>query len=276
MNKSTEHFPGFDAATATDLRMSLELSLEDLVASDDCDFRRLFLADRMFLNGRLSKIYGGNLKDDAPFQLVAIDGEHRAGILTHPYLMAVFSDATTTSPIRRGVFVSRGVLGRALLPPPDAFVPLAPSLHPDLNTRERVSLQTKDASCQTCHAMINPLGFTLENFDAIGRFRKEEGPKPVDATGEYQPRLGSNVKFNGARELAVYLAQSDEAHTAFVDKLFHFAIQQPIRAYGMETSSQLKKNFSESHFNMRKLLMEIGITAAADNRSLTLDSRADK
>lgn len=276
LNKSVVEFPGFDAATAHDLRQSLELSLDDLLASEACDFRQLFLDDKIYLNGRLSKVYGGDLPEGAAFQRVVIDGDLRAGILTHPYLMAVFADATTTSPIRRGVFVARSVLGRALLPPPDAFVPLAPSLHPDLTTRERVGLQTRDASCQTCHALINPLGFTLENFDAIGRFRTQEGPKEVDASGEYLPRLGVKVDFHGARELAVYLAQSEEAQAAFVEKLFHFAVQQPIRAYGSETSAQLRKSFAASGFQLRKLLIEIAITAAVDNRSQTLQSRADQ
>ncbi len=271
LNKSAEQFPDFSAAVASDLRMSLELFLDDLIASEPCDFRRLFLSKKLYFNGTLSKLYGGDLPADAPFQQVSQEGTSRAGILMHPYLMSVFADATTTSPIRRGVFVARGVLGRALLPPPDAFVPLPPDLHPDLSTRERVSLQTRDVSCQTCHALINPLGFTLENFDAIGRFRMKEGEKPVDSTGEYVARSGSKVGFNGPRELANYLAKSEEAHSAFVDKMFHFAVQQPIRAYGGEVSLRLKKSFAESNFNMRHLLMEIGIAAASDDRNQASD-----
>ncbi|MDB5386009.1 MAG: cytochrome c [Planctomycetaceae bacterium] len=262
LNKAADQFPGFDVATARDLRLSFELLLDQVIASDNCDFRQLFLTNQIELNGRLSKVYGGNLPPDAPFQRVAIETEHCAGILTHPYLMSVFADATTTSPIRRGVFLARGVFGRALLPPPDAFVPLAPALHPNLNTRERAALQTKETSCQTCHAMINPLGFALENFDAIGRYRTEEVARPIDATGEYTTRKGVQVKFKGARDLAAYVAQSEEAHSAFVEKMFHYAVQQPVRALGTETSPRLKQAFRDSQFNMRKLLMEIGIESA--------------
>lgn len=262
LSKSPEQFAGFDEATARDLRVSLELFLEELIAADDCDFRKLFLSDQVYLNGRLSKLYGGGLAADAPYQRLALDEGRRAGVLTHPYLMSVFADATTTSPIRRGVFVARGVLGRALLPPPDAFTPLAPSLHPGLSTRERVSLQTQAETCQACHALINPLGFPLETFDAIGRFRLEEAGRPVDATGEYASRRGNTAKFNGPRDLAAYLAHSDEAHVAFVDKLFHFAIQQSPRAYGPETTAHLKQRFVDAQFNMRTLLIEIALTAA--------------
>lgn len=261
--KSTEQFPGFDSEIARDLRLSLELFLEEIIASESCDYRQLFLAQSVPLNGRLSRIYGGNLPEDAAFQPLVIDGGIRAGLLTHPYLMSVFADSTTSSPIRRGVFLARGVLGRALMPPPDAFVPLAPSLHPDLNTRERVVLQTSEKSCQSCHGMINPLGFTLGHFDAIGRFQPEEGKRPIDATGEYTSRRGTTVKFDGARQLAAYMAESDEAHSAIVDKLFHFAVQQPVRAYGNATSSQLKNVFKESQFNLRRLVLEIGVISAS-------------
>lgn len=269
LSKSTEQFAGFDVAVARDLRLSLELFLDDVIVSENCNFRQLFRSNRIYLNGRLAKLYGANLPPDSPFQKVEVDADRRAGILTHPYLMSVYADATTTSPIRRGVFLARSVLGRALLPPPDAFVPLAPSLHPNLNTRERAILQTKAESCQACHALINPLGFTLENFDAIGRWRGEELNRPVDATGNYAPRNGDAVKFNGARELANHLAQSEEAHSAFVEKLFHFAVQQPIRTYGADASSQVKKTFRDSQFNMRKMFIEVSIIAAQGPQQTT-------
>ena len=262
MEKSNELFPGFDSTVSQDLRMSLELFLNEVIASDNSDFRQLLLADSIYLNGRLSKFYGGSLPETAGFQRVSLDAEHRAGMLTHPYLMSFLADASTTSPIRRGVFVARGVLGRPLLPPPDAFSPLAPSLHPDLNTRERVLLQTQAKSCQSCHALINPLGFPFERFDAIGRLRSEDNGRSVDATGRYSSRAGVTTEFTSARALAIYLSESDEVHAALVDKLFYFSVQQPIRAFGEDSSANLKAAFVGSQLHLRKLIMEIGITAA--------------
>ena len=119
-------------------------------------------------------------------------------MLTHPYLLAAFAHTTATSPIHRGVLLARGVLGLTLHPPPEAFTPLPESLHPDFTTRERVALQTKGESCQSCHGVINPLGFTLEHFDAVGRYRDQDNGKPIDATGAYKTRGGETVKFDGA------------------------------------------------------------------------------
>ena len=124
--------------------------------------------------------------------------------------MAGFAYTSTSSPIHRGVFLSRSVLGRTLRPPPEAVAPLSPDLHAALTTRERVALQTKPEACQMCHAMINPLGFSMEHFDAVGRFRKQEKGRPIDAGGTYQTRDGSLVKFAGVRELAEYLTKSQE------------------------------------------------------------------
>src|SRR5262249_2635166 len=159
----------------------------------------LLLADSLYLNGRLGQFYGADLPAGAPFQKVTLKQGPRAGVLSHPYLLATFAYTSTSSPIHRGVFVARSVLGVSLRPPPEAFTPLAPDLHPQLTTRERVILQTSPQSCQTCHGVINALGFPLENFDAAGRFRAMEKGRPIDATGSYRTRGGEAVRFAGLR-----------------------------------------------------------------------------
>jgi cytochrome c553 len=264
--KDPKRFPGFDAATVADLRTSLELFLEDVIWGKDSDFRRLLTDDQVFLNGRLAKFYGAKLPDDAPFQKVALDAEKRAGVLTHPYLMSAFAYTGSSSPIHRGVFLARGVLGVSLRPPQDAFTPLPEDLHPTLTTRERIQLQTKPQACASCHGVINPLGFALESFDAVGRFRDRDNGKPVDATGSYQTRNGETVKFDGARELAKYLTVSDEVHGAFTEQLFHHLVKQPVRAYGVETPVNLRRAFAENSFSVRKLAAEIATTAALKAR----------
>ena len=262
LSKDPAQYPGFDKVAAADLRTSLELFLEDVLYSEASDFRQLILSESLFLNGRLGKLYGADLPPDAPFQKVAFKGGERAGVLTHPYLMAAFAYTATSSPIHRGVFLARNVLGQTLRPPPEASAPLAPDLHPQLTTRERVLLQTKPEACQSCHSMINPLGFTLENFDAIGRYRNKEKGRPIDATGSYLTRKGEVVKFVGVRELAQFLARSDETHEAFVEQLFHYLVKQPIRAYGPRKLEDLRQTFADNRFSIRRLVTEIIVESA--------------
>ncbi len=277
--KDPSAFPGFDAAVASDLRTSLDLFLDDVVWGEDPDFRRLLLAEDLYLNGRLSRFYGGDLPADADFRKVSAGsaglGGDRAGVLTHPYLMATFAYTGSSSPIHRGVFLARSVLGRTLRPPPEAFAPLAAELHASLTTRERVTLQTSPAACLGCHGMINPLGFGLENYDAVGRYRGEEKGKPVDASGAYETGSGEPVKFTGARALAKVLAGSEETHGAFVKQLFQYLVKNPMRSFGPGTESNLKTSFADNGYHVRKLVAEIVTTAAlpAGGRNPSTDAR---
>jgi hypothetical protein len=264
--KDAKQFPGFDKAIAADLRASLDLFLDDVIWSEASDFRQLLLADYVFLNGRLAKFYGTDLPANAPFQKVSFQPGERAGVLTHPYLMSTFAYTASTSPIHRGVFLARGVLGLTLKPPPEAFSPLAPELHPDLTTRERVLLQTRPQACQSCHAMINPLGFTLEHFDAVGRYRDKEKGKPIDSTGVYLTRSGKEVKVAGIRDLATFLAGSEETQESFVRQLFQYLVKQPIVAFGPGKLGDLCRSFADKQYNVRKLMVEIVTEAALDQR----------
>ena len=262
--KDLEKYPGFDANVVSDLRTSLELALDNVVWSEKSDFRELLLSDKVFLNGRLAKIYGAPLGSRAPFQLVSMDFGRRSGVLTHPYLLSSFAYIDTSSPIHRGVLIARSLLGRRLQPPPQAFVPIEAKLHPKLTTRQRVALQTRPAACASCHNLINPLGFSLEKFDAIGRLRAKEGDVPVDASGSYRGRDGREVKFSGPRDLAVFLAGSEEVHEAFVEKLFHHIVKQPVKAYGPNAARTLLEQFRAGEFNMREQMIEIAVLTSIE------------
>ena len=260
--KDPKRYPEFDERVHSDLRTSLEMFLERVVWSDKSDFRELMQTDQVFLNGRLAKIYGANLPPDAPFQYVLYQPGERAGVLTHPYLMASFAYLDSSSPIHRGVLIARNLLGRILNPPPEAFTPFPASLHPKMTTRERVAMQTRPAACMSCHDMINPLGFTLERFDAIGRLQKVENGKPVNTTGGYQTLDGKFVKFTGVQDLARFLANSEEARAAFVPKLFQYLVKQPIRAYGALAGPQLTSAFARNECSIRKQMIE-SVTVSA-------------
>jgi len=269
--KDRDLHAGFSPEVAADLRTSLLMSLDDVLGASgtatSADFRRLFLDDEVWLNGRLAPLYGARLPADAPFTRVRLDEGRRGGVLSHPYMMSVLSYTAATSPIHRGVFLARSVLGNVLKPPQEAVAPLAPDQHPDLTTRERVALQTSAVACQTCHTMINPLGFALEEFDAIGRHRlverRGDAEKPIDASGSYLPREGPEASFTGVRELATYLAASRDAQEAFVQSLFHALVKQPVRAWGPDALETLRAGFAAGGFDIRRLVVDILVMAAA-------------
>jgi len=266
--KDSEAFPGFTPKLQADLRRSLDTQLDDIVWSDASDFRQLFTADWAYTTPTMTKFYGDSWKPAAdsnskqPLQRTAGDSKIRAGIISHPYLMSGLAYNRSTSPIHRGVFLNRYVLGRTIRPPSEAFTPLSPDLHPSLTTRERVALQTSPSSCQVCHIRINGLGFTLENFDAAGRYRLKDGGKPVDNTGSYVTTRGKQVKFNGAHQLTAFLATSDDAYQAFVLRAFHHFTKQPPAAFGAGTLEKLTHQFKQDGYSIRKLIVEIAVIAA--------------
>ena len=267
LGKDPAKFAGFTPELASDLRTSLELFLDDVFWGEKSDFRELLLGDKVYLNGRLAQFYGADLSTDSGFTKVALNSAERAGVLTHPYLMANFAYTGTSSPIHRGVFIARGVLGRGLSTPPIAAAPLAPDLLPSLTTRERVAMQTQPPACQSCHSLINPLGFAFEHFDAAGKYRGEEKGKSVDATGVYLTKTGATVSFNGARDFANFLVRCDETQGAFVEQLFHYLAKQAILAYGPGTTERLKTDFARNQFNMRALTVDIMTETALKGRS---------
>jgi hypothetical protein len=270
--KDKTRYSEFSPEIAADMRISLELFLDDVLwgparsGGGPADYRRLFTDDEIYVNGRLAPFLGTSLSADAGFRRVRLDDGRRAGVLSHPYMASVLSYSGATSPIHRGVFLARSVMGNVLKPPQDAVAPLAPDQHPDLTTRERVSLQTAPVACQTCHTMINPLGFALEEFDPVGRHRTVEQrggvDKPIDASGSYQPREGPAATFKGARELATYIAASRDAQEAFVQSLFHAIVKQPIRAWGPDTLDRLREGFVAHGCDVKRLLVDIMETAA--------------
>ncbi len=259
--KDNELFPDFDEALIADLRTSLNLFLDDIVWSDSSDYRQLVLADSVYMNQRLARFFNVELPAGEGFRKVEFEPDKRRGVLTHPYLLSNLAYHNVSSPIHRGVFVSRRLLGRSLKPPPQAIEFKDADFDPHLTTREKVHILTRSAACQTCHVVINPIGFTLENFDAVGRYRKEEQGKPIDSKTIYSNANGKSIKLEGAGSLAQLIAGSQHAHGTFVDQLFHHAIKQPINVYG-NARQNLVKHFVQSEYNVQELLVEIATTAA--------------
>ncbi|MCP4788143.1 MAG: DUF1592 domain-containing protein [Fuerstiella sp.] len=263
IGKNAQSFPEFTPEFAADLRVSLELLLDEVVSGDAGGFRELLATNETWVNDRIAAFYNiDQAADNTAFRKVKFEPELRAGVVSHPYLLSGLAYQDNSSPIHRGVFLSRGILGRALKPPADAVAPVPPDLASDLTTRERVSKHTSPEMCAGCHRMINSLGFALEKFDAVGRYRESEKDKPIDAAGHYRLSTGETAEFNGATELAGFLLRSRETHRSFARQLFHHMVQQPILAYGSQSINELAQFFADDQLNMKNLMVEIACRAA--------------
>ncbi|HEX7859096.1 MAG TPA: DUF1592 domain-containing protein [Verrucomicrobiae bacterium] len=290
LSKDPGEYPDFTENIIADLRTSLELFIDDVVWSERSDYRELLTANHLYLNKRLARFYGGKLPenpaetpkeqsdregekleseniaqqehDDETFHKVEFDDSQRSGVLTHPYLLSTFAYHKSSSPIHRGVFLTRNIIGRALKPPPAAIQFMDGRFDPSLTMREKVTELTSPTACMGCHTIINPLGFSLEHFDAVGRYRTMDNKKPVDASSDFPTVDGETIRISGARDVAKYAVTSPEAHRGFVRQMFQHLIKQPVQAYGPTRLESLRESFEASDFHIQKLVAEIVTTAA--------------
>lgn len=274
LSKDDKLFPGFTPEIIADLRTSLDLFLDDVVWNPSSDYRRLLLEDDLFVNNRLAAFYGVGTNATDDFVKVSLDPKQRSGVVTHPYLLAAFSYQKSTSPIHRGVFLTRNIVGRALKSPPVAVAFNEADFSPNLTMREKIAELTRPQACQGCHSVINPLGFSLEHYDAVGRFRTRDQDQPVNAESEYTTDDGKSVTLRGARDVAEFAVGSEHAQNAFVEQIFHSLVKQPLRAYGPQVQKQLRDGFVASGFNIQKLVVDIvtlaslhGVTLPEPNKS---------
>jgi cytochrome c553 len=263
LSKDPKAYPGFDAEVMSDLHWSLEQFVEEVAWGDRPDFRRLLLEDRVYMNGRLARFYGVEGPREDAFVPVRMDAEQRAGVLTHPLILAAFSYHRSSSPIHRGVFLTRNVLGRTLRPPPMAIEFMDDRFDPSLTMREKVTELTGKAACMGCHATINPLGFSLERFDAVGRLRTHDNRKPVDPVADYMQPDGRVVRLTGARDVARLAAESPEARRGFVRQLFQHTWKQSPEAFDPGLMARLDEGFAAGGCHIRNLWVEIVVRGVA-------------
>ncbi len=265
VTKDESLFPTFDESIFFDLRTSLMLFVDDTVQSPSSNFKDLLLSEEVYLNRTLGDIYG---MDGLPWHFVKkrMPGTKRAGVITHPFMLASLAYHNETSPIHRGVFLTRNIVGLPLKPPPEAIEFTGHDFPDDLTMREKVTEITKSKSCMACHSMINPLGFSLESFDAIGASRNTLGGSvAVNDDSVLALDDGTRVSIREPRDVARYAAESPQAHRAFVRQLFNYVVKQPIAAYGSGNHDRLVTSFTNKNFHIRDLYIEIALSSLNPN-----------
>lgn len=259
-SKDPKVFPDFTPEVFADLRESLFQFIDNVVWSEKSDYRELLQADYLLLNERLGKFYGHPVTGDE-FLRVGFDPKQRAGVVTHPYLLASLAYTKQSSPVHRGVFLTRNIVGMSLKPPQKAVVFEDSHFNPKLTMREKITELTRSGGCMTCHSMINPLGFSLENFDAVGRWRTKDNNKPVNPVSDFTTHEGQLVRLTGPRDIVNYVASNPAGHRAFIRHLFHHLVKQEPTAYGPATLDNLQKAFAANNCHIQKLMIDIALVA---------------
>lgn len=222
-------FPEFDDDLAAAMRGEVILYFNRLI-QEDRPLTELLDSDYTFANERLARLYGLDGVEPGGLRLVRLTDRARGGVLGMAAVHAVTSYPLRTSPVLRGKWVLESLLGERVPPPP----PGVPALKVDehaltaVSLREQLQNHRQDPTCAACHDRMDPLGFGLESFDVLGRFRRTDGGQPVDASGV----LPSGERFNGPAELkALLLQRRDQVMRHLVRKLTGYAFGRELNKF---------------------------------------------
>ncbi len=214
-------FPKFNDELRRAMRIETEMLFANVMQTDSSILEFLD-ADYTYVNESLAKLYGISGVKGRDFERVSLRGTPRRGVLTHASVLALTSNPTRTSPVKRGKWVLETLLNAPPPPPPSEVPELKDGAELTGTLRQRMEQHRADALCASCHARMDPIGFGLENFDAIGAWRDQDGNEPVDASGE----LVTGEKFRDALGLARILAEQkkEQFARAFTERLLIYAL----------------------------------------------------
>jgi len=248
-------FPEFDDNLRDAFLRETELFLESQIR-DDRPLAELLTADYTFVNERLARFYGIRNVYGTHFRRVRLSDPRRAGLLGHGSVLTVTSYATRTSPVVRGKFLLDNILG-APPPPPPPNVPDLPAHGDDgepASIRERMEQHRANPVCASCHTRMDPLGFALENFNAIGKWRTMDGTSAIDASGV----LPDGTTFAGPDEFrAALLMHRDEFVRTFTEKLLTYALGRAVQYYDMPAVRTIARNAAPDDHRWSSLILGI-------------------
>jgi mono/diheme cytochrome c family protein len=253
-----EMFPQMTPLLRKSMMEEARLFFESIVRENQ-SVVRFVDSDYTFLNEPLAKVYGLEQSVPGPkMRRVKLTNPNRGGILGMPATLATTSFPNRTSPVRRGVWVLEQILGDRIPPPPPDVTELAEQNHKEvkgLTLRQRTELHQSEATCANCHKVLDPIGFGLENFDAIGRWReKNDVGVAIDSAG----KLPDGKGFTTPAELKGLLAQR-EADLArnLTERLMAYALGRQLEGYDDVVIDQLMVKIAADNYRVRTIITEV-------------------
>ena len=249
-------FPDFDDNLRQAFRQETELFFESILR-EDRSVLDLLRANYTFVNQRLAKHYGIPNVYGSRFRRITFGPDSvRGGLLRQGSVLTVTSYATRTSPVIRGKWILTNILGEA--PPPP--LPAVPALKENaglgktLSMRERIAEHRANPACSSCHALMDPVGFSLENYDAVGRWRTAEEGKPIDASGG----LPDGSKFEGVAGLQKALLGRPELFvTTVTEKLLTYSLGRGVEYYDAPAIRKIVREARPEDYRLSTLILGV-------------------
>jgi hypothetical protein len=258
VGKNPSMFPEWSPAIGSLMKEEMRSFIEHVVFDGEGDMKTLLTASYSYADRDLAKFYGVSGGGEGEATRVDFDPQKHAGILSMGAILAYYAHSDQTSPVLRGKLVREVFLCDTLDPPPAMFQPPMPD--PNTTGRERAK-EHASGGCADCHKLMDPIGFGFENFDALGRWRDEENAAPIDASGSI---IESDVdgNFDGVRQLADKLADSDDVRGCYAKMWFRYAYGRMETTEDACTLDQVTTSFGESGGSVKELLVALTQTDA--------------
>jgi len=247
-------FPEFDENLREAFQRETELFIDDQIRNDR-SLRELLSADYTYVNERLARHYGIPGIYGNRYRKVTLDSAERGGLFGHGSLMMVTSYPNRTSPVLRGKFVLENLLGG---PPPEP-PPNVPALETSsdgkqLTMREAMAMHRENPACRVCHAAMDPIGFSLENYDAVGKWRNVFADQPIDASG----LLPDGNTFEGPDGLrGLLLDRPDDFVGTITEKLMRFALGRGLEYYDMPAVRAITRAAAEDDYRWSAVILGV-------------------
>jgi len=260
-------FPSVDDELLDYMRKETSLFVQAII-HEDRSVLDFIDAPFTYLNGPLARHYGIPGINGEEFQRVTLDGEQRGGLLTQGSILTVSSYPTRTSPPVRGKWVLENLLGTPPPPPPPNVPALnEANLGTEISMKERFEQHRKDPSCSPCHNVMDPIGFGLENYDAVGRWRTHDGKFPIDTTGA----LPGGKSFTGSKGLKEILrSRSDEFVRNVTVKLLTFALGRGLEPADDATVDSISRDVAAHNYKFSVLVLDVVKSKPFQMRSLEI------
>lgn len=254
-NPDTKKFPGFNFALRVDMYRESSKFFDNLLRENGSIYD-IIDSDYSFLNDRLARHYGIGGVEGSEFRKVELADRHRGGVLGMGSVLVATSMPLRTSPSIRGAFVLDQLLGDPPLPPPMDVEQLpANDTHLKKQTfRESIEEHRDNPDCRACHAQIDPLGFGLENYDAIGRWRTTQNGAPLDTKGV----TPDGEEFSGVAEMKDMLLSRKEQFTRnMVEKFLAYSLGRDLKPYDRPVTREITDQVMADDGSMNRLIMSI-------------------
>lgn len=263
LSRDAAQFPTFSPTIGSLMREETQRFLEYVIFQGPGDWPSALTAPYTVLNDQLAAYYG--MTDVAipagEWQVVPVDTTKRLGLVTQGAIQTGTTISNFTNPVRRGVFLLRHIMCVSLPDPPQSLAGMIKPPDPNLRAtgRERYSEHSKDPTCNTCHGIMDPPGFALENYDPVGLWRDQENGVTIDASGElpYLPE-----PFNGPIDLVTQIAASEMTQDCFAQNWVSYGYGKTLAQEDACSQASVETAFAESGYNIKSLLLALTQTDA--------------